>query len=284
MRPYISKPLRCFKCQRFGHPGKYCRNREVCIQCGKAEAHTDCKEEPWCPNCRATGHTAASKDCPTFNKEKLVLEHMANHGGSYTQVRDTLFPRKSYAESAKKHTPHKNVTVKPIAVRKDIQKQTSSVSDTSKTEKTKKRRYNSPPRHTRSEISMSNKFSLLDDESDEQEATMVVETPSSLPGSTSSKLTQPASETPSNQRSSRNSSPSHSSPDPVPSSSCPPPPRAPSTSSVKTSKTDGKGPPEAKPASSGPHLFTGKPKTSEKPKIATKPQVKSKVSIPTQKK
>ena len=309
VRPYISKPLRCFKCQRFGHPGKYCRNREVCIQCGKAEAHTDCKEEPWCPNCRATGHTAASKDCPSFNKEKLILEHVANHGGSYTQVRDALFPRNSYAESAKKLTSQANLPVKPSPVRKDIQKQSPSVSDTSKTEKTKKRRLVSPPRHTRSEIPLSNKFSVLDDESDQQEDTMVVETPSSLSGSTSFKSTQSSSETPSNQRSSQKTSPSlpgstslkltqprsetpsdqRSSQKPSPSPSRPPLPRPPpvlsrssSTSSVKTSKTNEKDPQEAKHASSGPH-FTGKPKSNEKPKTDKKQQLKSAVVKPNPK-
>ena len=29
VRPYIRKPLRCYQCQLFGHPGKYCRNRSM---------------------------------------------------------------------------------------------------------------------------------------------------------------------------------------------------------------------------------------------------------------
>ena len=276
VRPYIRKPLRCFKCQRFGHPGKYCRNKEVCIQCGTAETHTDCKKEPWCPNCRATGHTAASKDCPTFKKEKVILEHVANHGGSYNQAKDTLFPRKSYAELFKSQPSQtKPLAAKPLAVRQQTETQTPSASDTSGTENTKKRKLAKPTTYIRSEIPLSNKFSLLDDESDKQEDTMVVDTPSSLPGLTSFKSTKSSSETPSNQRSSQKPSPSTSRPPPVLS-------RSSSTSSVKTSKTNEKDPPEAKHASSGPH-FTGKPKSNEKPKTDKKQPLKSAVVKPNPK-
>ena len=33
--PYIPNPMRCFKCQKFGHTKSRCRHKEVCANCGK---------------------------------------------------------------------------------------------------------------------------------------------------------------------------------------------------------------------------------------------------------
>ena len=102
VRPYVRKPLRCFNCQRFGHQGKHCRGKTTCVNCGKAEKHEKCTAEAWCPNCKESGHSAASYDCPEYKKEKLILEKMAEHGGSYVHVRDQLFPKtfRTYAQAA----------------------------------------------------------------------------------------------------------------------------------------------------------------------------------------
>nr|XP_042913717.1 uncharacterized protein LOC107457496 isoform X2 [Parasteatoda tepidariorum] len=35
IRPYIPNPLRCFKCQRFGHATNNCRGKETCSRCGQ---------------------------------------------------------------------------------------------------------------------------------------------------------------------------------------------------------------------------------------------------------
>ena len=62
--PYIPNPLRCFKCQKFGHGKNACRGRETCATCGQV-GHTssNCTSEPKCPNCTGN-HTAFSKSCP----------------------------------------------------------------------------------------------------------------------------------------------------------------------------------------------------------------------------
>ncbi|XP_067131305.1 uncharacterized protein [Centruroides vittatus] len=53
VRPYVPNPLRCFKCQRFGHSQTSCRGKSVCAQCG-TEGHesTECKTTPCCVNCK----------------------------------------------------------------------------------------------------------------------------------------------------------------------------------------------------------------------------------------
>ena len=108
-RPFVRKPLRCFNCQRFGHQGKHCRGKKICANCGKAEEHVVCPAEAWCPNCKESGHNATSKNCPKYVKEKMILEKMAEHGGSYFHVRDLLFPKttRTYAQAASQ----KEVTV-----------------------------------------------------------------------------------------------------------------------------------------------------------------------------
>ena len=42
VKPYIPQPLRCFKCQMFGHGSKNCLNVAVCAKCGEkaVDGHT----------------------------------------------------------------------------------------------------------------------------------------------------------------------------------------------------------------------------------------------------
>ncbi|GFW81562.1 uncharacterized protein TNCV_2882391 [Trichonephila clavipes] len=47
IRPYIPNPLRCFKCQRFGHSQTSCRGQLTCSRCASVgHASTDCNLEP----------------------------------------------------------------------------------------------------------------------------------------------------------------------------------------------------------------------------------------------
>jgi len=34
-KQYIPKPIRCFKCNRFGHVTIYCEGKERCSKCGE---------------------------------------------------------------------------------------------------------------------------------------------------------------------------------------------------------------------------------------------------------
>ncbi|GFT56150.1 uncharacterized protein TNCV_5011611 [Trichonephila clavipes] len=47
IRPYIPNPLRCFKCQRFGHSQTSCRGQLTCSRCASVgHSSTDCTLEP----------------------------------------------------------------------------------------------------------------------------------------------------------------------------------------------------------------------------------------------
>ncbi|GBL94255.1 hypothetical protein AVEN_16782-1 [Araneus ventricosus] len=51
VRPYIPNPLRCFKCQRFGHSTTNCRGTLTCARCEAAgHENTDCTAVKKCVN------------------------------------------------------------------------------------------------------------------------------------------------------------------------------------------------------------------------------------------
>ena len=75
VQPYIPNPLRCFKCQKFGHHSAKCRNETVvCARCGE-EGHDDktCKtEEIHSVNCKGD-HCSFSRDCPHWRRRFNLL-------------------------------------------------------------------------------------------------------------------------------------------------------------------------------------------------------------------
>ncbi|GFW40970.1 uncharacterized protein TNCV_4370181 [Trichonephila clavipes] len=72
IRPYVPNPLRCFKCQRFGHSQTSCHSQLTCSRCASVgHASTDCILEPKCINC-SLAHSADSKFCPKWRIEKQI--------------------------------------------------------------------------------------------------------------------------------------------------------------------------------------------------------------------
>ncbi|GFS56413.1 uncharacterized protein TNCV_4302481 [Trichonephila clavipes] len=70
IRPYIPNPLRCFKCQRFGHSQTSCRGQLTCPRSASAgHASKDCILEPKCINCLQP-HPSDSKIYPKWKIEK----------------------------------------------------------------------------------------------------------------------------------------------------------------------------------------------------------------------
>ena len=105
--PYVARPLRCFKCQRFGHAQKFCRRSAACCRCG-SDKHEEknCKSDPRCVNCHGA-HSAASKECPDYLRETAIQRYRAEHGGTFAQARAAVVvssplpvPGVSYAKAA----------------------------------------------------------------------------------------------------------------------------------------------------------------------------------------
>ena len=73
-KPYIPNPLRCYKCQKFGHASQRCRGQQTCAKCGSIDhASHDCTQPECCVNCKGK-HAATSKTCSQYLLEKQVIE------------------------------------------------------------------------------------------------------------------------------------------------------------------------------------------------------------------
>ena len=69
---YIPNPLRCYKCQRYGHHEDRCSKDKVCGRCGdRSHQEADCRATPHCVNC-GKEHHANSKECDTWKQEKEI--------------------------------------------------------------------------------------------------------------------------------------------------------------------------------------------------------------------
>ena len=87
----IPNPIRCYKCQKFGHTKFNCRKNEVCNKCGK-EDHTDsqeCTKEAKCVNCQGN-HASNDKTCPKWKEEKEIQRIKAERGISNTDAKKQM--------------------------------------------------------------------------------------------------------------------------------------------------------------------------------------------------
>ncbi|GFW63662.1 RNA-directed DNA polymerase from mobile element jockey [Trichonephila clavipes] len=106
IRPYIPNPLRCFKCQRFGHSQTSCRGRLTCSRCASVgHSSTDCTLEQKCVNCTQS-HPSDSKLCQKWKIEKQIQELKTNRNISYFEARRLIVPQltQTYAQAARPST------------------------------------------------------------------------------------------------------------------------------------------------------------------------------------
>ena len=104
---YIPSPLRCFKCQRFGHHRNTCKRDDVCARCAE-RGHTDvtCKAVMRCANCKGE-HSAYSKDCPEWKRESEITRLKTLENISFPEARKRVDDKyrsqsKTYAQAATK--------------------------------------------------------------------------------------------------------------------------------------------------------------------------------------
>jgi hypothetical protein len=72
VEPFIPNPLRCYKCQKYGHSKVTCNRSMACARCGQ-EGHEDtgCTQSEYCCNCKGN-HPAYSKDCPEWKRQRDI--------------------------------------------------------------------------------------------------------------------------------------------------------------------------------------------------------------------
>ena len=109
---YIPNPMRCFKCQKYGHTMNKCNSQSLCGRCGSKEQNystRECRGKPLCVNCKGE-HPAFSKKCPKFLEEKEIQSLRVKRKISFTEARKivqaTYAPstRRSYAAAVRKKT------------------------------------------------------------------------------------------------------------------------------------------------------------------------------------
>ncbi|XP_041357625.1 uncharacterized protein LOC121374586 [Gigantopelta aegis] len=117
--PYIPNPLRCFKCQKFGHGQNTCRNKLTCARCGQFDHDSKvCQNDIACTNCKGK-HFAYSRECPKWKVEKEVQHVKVEKHLSFTEARKVVEAStpsaagKSYAAAAK-------VSTTSIAIQTDL--------------------------------------------------------------------------------------------------------------------------------------------------------------------
>ena len=125
--PYIPNPLRCFKCQRFGHHQGNCdTEKAVCAKCGsKDHADKDCSSTHCCVNCKGA-HTAFSRDCPVWIKEKRIQEVRIRRNLSFPEARKIVegVPTQtigtSYAQAASNNNFKQKIQTNEIHCQTDL--------------------------------------------------------------------------------------------------------------------------------------------------------------------
>ena len=84
---YIPNPLRCFRCQKFGHNFRTCKGAATCSSCGRVgHDATGCQNPPKCANCTGA-HSASSKECPKWAFGKKVQAVKTKKGVSFIKAR-----------------------------------------------------------------------------------------------------------------------------------------------------------------------------------------------------
>ena len=113
VNPYIAPPMRCFKCQKFGHVSSKCKKKDAtCSKCSGEHPEADCQSTTLkCANCKEN-HSAYDKTCPKYIEIKNVLEISAKRCISIRDAKKELTAQKAatYVKAA-----HKDVSgdVKP---------------------------------------------------------------------------------------------------------------------------------------------------------------------------
>src|ERR1700755_2990017 len=94
IRPYYPYPLRCYKCQKFGHGSKTCRGEETCGYCAQLHSTSSCSRSqgPKCMNCKDQ-HPAYSRSCPHYKREEEIVHIKVDCHTTYDNARKIYLQR-----------------------------------------------------------------------------------------------------------------------------------------------------------------------------------------------
>ena len=90
VKPFVPSPLRCFKCQKFGHGQTGSKCLVHCAVCGE-EGHDDrdCSKPKRCRNC-GEGHSSSSKDCEVWKQQCALKKYIVEEQVSFREACQAL--------------------------------------------------------------------------------------------------------------------------------------------------------------------------------------------------
>ena len=120
---YVPNPLRCYRCQVFGHHENKCGRQAVCVNCGEAEHDTNgrCDKPAKCVNCSGN-HPANSRECTAWLKEKKILKIKYEQNISFQDARkqyEDLNEKTTYASVVKPTTANKSTQTEDKSTQTD---------------------------------------------------------------------------------------------------------------------------------------------------------------------
>lgn len=87
VRTYIPPPLRCFKCQKYGHVAAVCHGKQRCARCGGEHKYGECGQGTKLKCCNCGGqHSAAYGGCTVRKVAVKVQNVRMEEGMSYAEA------------------------------------------------------------------------------------------------------------------------------------------------------------------------------------------------------
>ena len=98
---YIPPPLRCYKCNGFGHTANVCKKQISCTKCAEAHTRDECiNMDIKCSNCNCEDHSALDRNCPIYKQEKEIMHIKVSDNISYFEAKKR-YEAVSYANKVK---------------------------------------------------------------------------------------------------------------------------------------------------------------------------------------
>lgn len=105
VRPYIPPPLRCFKCQKYGHVAAICKGKQRCGRCAGEHEYGKCGEGVKLKCCNCGGeHSSAYRGCEASKRAVEVQRVKALQGITYAEAVKTVSREKIVYKPANNET------------------------------------------------------------------------------------------------------------------------------------------------------------------------------------
>lgn len=87
VRLYVPPPLRCYKCQKYGHVAAVCKGKQRCGRCAGEHEYGKCERGAKLKCCNCGGeHSSAYRGCEVSKKAAEVQRMKTSHGITYAEA------------------------------------------------------------------------------------------------------------------------------------------------------------------------------------------------------